>query len=63
MTQKAKRGLIYLGQFPLDVYQMPDGHYELYATSIEEAVQKYNRNHLRSWLTTKSAYAVGLSRF
>jgi len=63
MAQKAKRGLIYLGQIPLDVYQMPDGQYELYTTSIEEAVQKYNRNHLRSWLATKSAEALECQGF
>jgi len=40
MTQKAKRGLIYLGHIPLDVYQMPNGQYELYSKGVTDAVNK-----------------------
>lgn len=54
---KAIKATIYLGTIPLDVYQMPDSSYKLYAESVTGTVNKHGRDLIR-FLNGKSPLAL-----
>lgn len=56
-TTKAVQAIIYLGTIPIDVYQMPNGDYELYHESVIDAVDR-PRNDLLRFLNGKSLQAL-----
>jgi hypothetical protein len=54
---KAIQATIFLGNIPLDVYQLPDGSYKLYAESVTGAIDKQGRD-LLTFLRGKSLQAL-----
>jgi len=54
---KAVKAIIYLGNIPLDVYQLPDSSYKLYAESVTAAIDKQGRD-LLNFLRGKSLQAL-----
>lgn len=54
---KAVQVTIYLGSIPLDVYQMPDGSYKLYAESVTKVIDREGRDFL-NFLRGKSLQAL-----
>ncbi|NER39612.1 MAG: hypothetical protein F6J93_37695 [Oscillatoria sp. SIO1A7] len=54
-TVKARKALISLGEVPLEVYQMPDGSYQLYSASIMAVIgEDPNGKSYRQFLAGKS---------
>ena len=56
-TKKAVKATINLGDIPIDVYQLPDGSYQLYMESITDAVAQENKDLLR-FINGKSEQAL-----
>ena len=54
---KAVKATIHLGSIPLDVYQLPNGSYKLYAESITDAIDRQGRD-LLNFLRGKSPQAL-----
>jgi hypothetical protein len=58
----AIRATIYLGNIPLDVYQMPDSSYKLYAESVTKVIDKPGRD-LLNFLQGKSLQALPFNNY
>lgn len=54
---KAVKATIYLGNIPLEVYQLPDGSYKLYTPSVTSAIDRESPDLLR-FLKGKSPQAL-----
>ena len=56
-TKKAVKATINLGDIPLDVYQLPDGSYQLYTESITDAIAQEHKD-LLTFIKGKSEQAL-----
>lgn len=56
-TAKAARATIFLGDIPLEVFQLPNGEYRLSQTGVGEAVKRSDKA-LRRFLQSNSAHAI-----
>jgi len=61
-TKKAVKATIKLGDIPLDVYQLPDGSYQLYTESITDAIAQEKKD-LLTFLKGKSEQALPFKEY
>ncbi|HEY9873096.1 MAG TPA: hypothetical protein V6D12_06655 [Candidatus Obscuribacterales bacterium] len=62
MSHKARRATILLGGIPIDVYQLPNGSYELYSKTVTDAIEK-RHGSFAEFLSGKSSEALPYKDF